>query len=225
MLQKIAACDRYCHEIFMSCKLYEELVNDWPAVLPIDEPKTLLIVQDFFDRTVKWAMNTCPESRFYCRGCESFLTSVDGFVVDKSHPEGDLIKLSDFLAIFEISNHHDFYRFMKNHLKISMSNGFTFVDLLKMPGVDRYHLSFRGNTPFEHSHLPPDFATINLRLNLAIKDNTIEKMQADMYNLHMDLFDLRSRLESLEKSKSQAEDHRFVNEFFKQQSALNSKLV
>lgn len=222
MLQKVASCERYCHDVFMSCKVYEDLASQWPALLSIDEPKTLLILEHFFDRFVRSAMDSCPEAFFYCRTCESFLTSVDGFVVDKSHPEDELVKLSDFVTIFEISTHRDFYRWAKNHLRASIWNGFSQVDMLKMPGIDRYHLSFRGITSLEHNHGPTDFASINLRLNLAIKDNTIERLQADMYNLNMELLDLRNRLESF--NNNQTQDNGFVNEFFRQQAALNSGL-
>ena len=224
MLQKIASCERYCHEVFMSCKLYGDLVSQWPAVLQVDDPKTLLIVEHFFDRCIAWAVHSSSDSHFYCRGCESFLTSVDGFVVDKSHPEGDLVRLSDFLAIFEIKTHQDFYRWMKGHLRVSMWGGLESFDMLKMPGLDRYHLSFRGNTPLDQTHEPHDLATINLRLNLAIKDNTIERLQSDMYNLHIELLELRGRLENLEGSQSKTRDNRFVNEFFRQQAVLNSRL-
>lgn len=224
MLQNIASCERYCHEVFMSCKLYGDLVSQWPAMLQIDEPRTLIIAEHFFDRFISWAVKNSSDTHFYCRGCESFLTSVEGFVVDRSHPEADLVKLSDFLAIFEIKTHQDFYRWMKTHLRVPMWGDVGSFEMLKMPGLDRYHLSFRGNTLFEHSHQPHDYATINLRLNLAIKDNTIERMQSELYSLHVELLDLRSRLESMEGSQSKTRDNRFVNEFFRQQAELNGRL-
>lgn len=163
-------------------KAWDEGILPHPCLLETTGGKVLEVVQKIFERVIEPYLHRGEDRMVYCTGCESFVCLYESVLLDTSHPQDQLLRISDFVKLYHVYSEKDVYHWMLKNLIHFNYSFYPPLQFIKRPGMNRFHYTYIDAKKMKDVASKTDLDKVFLSFQLATKDTLIEKLLLDYEN-------------------------------------------